>query len=90
MKEGVMLKDHELTQYIQSCGLSEKAQAEIKRIRSLELFRRMRSARRNVSGRYPICKMTRLIRLESLKIELADIYQIQHDDDVLEHCDQPP
>ena len=37
MKEGVMLKDHELTQYIQSYGLSEKAQAKIKRIGSLEL-----------------------------------------------------
>jgi putative transposase len=85
-----MLKDHELTQLIQNCGLSEKAQAEIKRIRSLELFRRMRSARGNVSGRYPTCNMTRLIRLESHKIELAGIYEIQHDDDVLEHCDHPP
>lgn len=85
-----MLKDHELTQFIQSCGLSEKAQAKIKRTRSLELFHRMGSARGNMSGVYPSRKMTRLIQLESIKIELEGIYQIQHDDDVLEHCDHPP
>ena len=85
-----MLKDHELSQFFQSCGLSEKAQAEIRRISASELFRRMRSARGNVSGRYPTCKMTRLIRLESLKIELAGIYQIEHDDDALENYDHPP
>ncbi len=82
-----MFKDHELSQFFQSCGLSEKAQAEIKRIRASELFHRVRSASWNVSGGYLTCKMMRLLQLESREIELPDIYQIQHDDVVLEHYD---
>src|SRR5260221_6909935 len=85
-----MLKDYELLQLFQSCDFSQKAQAEIKRIRSSEPSRRVRSARGNMSGSYPSPTMGFTIQFESHEDELPFIYQIEHDKDVLEYYDQPP
>ncbi len=85
-----MLKDYELLQLFQSSGFSEKAQAEIKRVRSSEPSRRVRSARGNMSGGYPSATMGFTIQFESNENELPFVYQIAHDKDVLEYYDQPP
>ena len=85
-----MLKDYEILQLFQSCKYSEKAQAEIKRVRSSEPSRRVRSSRGNVSGSYPSPSMGFNIQFESHEDELPFIYQIEHDEDVLEYYDQPP
>lgn len=85
-----MLKEYELLQLFKSCGYTEKAQAEIKRVRSSEPSRRVRSARGNMSGGYPSPTMGFNVQFESHENELPFIYQIQHDKDVLEYYDQPP
>ena len=52
--------------------------------------RRVRSSRGNVSGRYPSKKMGVTIQFESHRVELAAIYEMEHDAHVLEYFDQPP
>lgn len=85
-----MLKDCEILLLFQSCKYSDKAQAEIKRVRSSEPSRRVRSSGGNVSGGYPSPSMGFNIQFESHEDELPFIYQIEHDEDVLEYYDQPP
>lgn len=85
-----MLKDYELLQLFERCEFLEKAQTEIKGIRSSEPSRRVKSARGNVSGGYPSNKMGFTIQFESHENELPYIYQIEHNKDVLEYYDQPP
>src|SRR6266851_734346 len=85
-----MLKNYELLQLFEDCKYSEKARTEIKRVRSSEPSRRVRSARGNMSGSYPSAKMGFTIQFESHEDELPYIYQIEHDKDVLEYYDQPP
>ena len=46
--------------------------------------------RSNVSGRYPSRKMGVTIQFESHRVELAGIYEMEHDDTVLAYFDQPP
>ena len=85
-----MLTNYELLQLYEDCGFSEKARAAIKRIRSSDPSRRVRSARGNVSGSYPSHKMGFTIQFESHKNELPYVYQSEHNDKVLEYYDQPP
>ncbi len=85
-----MLKGYELTQLFLSCKFSAKAQAEINRVRSSEPSRRVRSAGGNMSGGYSSHKMGFSIQFESHENELPFIYQIEHEDEVLEYYDQPP
>jgi putative transposase len=86
----VMLTDQELLQLCKELKFDEEAVAEIKRIRSSGPSRRVRSARGNVSGGYPSPNTQFVAQFESHKNELPYIYQIDHDDDVLEYYDQPP
>jgi putative transposase len=90
VKEVIVLKDYELLQLFKSCEYPEKAQVEIKRVRSSEPSRRVRSARGNMSGSYPSAKMGFTFQFESHEDELPFIYQLEHDKDVLEYYDQPP
>jgi len=46
--------------------------------------------RSNVSGRYPSRKMGVTIQFESHRVELAGVYEMEHDATVLEYFDQPP
>jgi putative transposase len=79
-----VLIDQELSLVFKERKFTEKVVAKIKRVCSSELTGHVRSARGNVSGCYPSHKMTSSIQLESCMIELPFIYQIKHDDNVLE------
>lgn len=70
-------------------NLSQPSQNLIEKIRSSEPSRRVGGGRKNVSGRYPSRKMGITIQFESHKVELPFIYQLEHDEDVLEFYDQP-
>ena len=59
-------------------------------IRAAPPTRRVKSRAGNVSGRYPSRKMGLTIQFESHTVELAGIYQMEYDEDVLEYYDQPP
>ena len=70
--------------------LSTAARRVIEGIRSAEPTRRVQAGRSNVCGRYPSQKMGVTIQFESHRVELAGIYEMEHDADVLEYYDQPP
>lgn len=79
-----------LLRWAQATQLSDDAVSLIKRVRESEPARRVRSNGRNVTGRYPSTKMARTIQFESHRNELALIYEMEHDPDVIEYWDQPP
>jgi putative transposase len=85
----VLNRDDLLTLY-QRLGLSDEARSVIDQVRSSDPARRVRSGRGNVSGRYPSKKMGVTIQFESHRVELAAIYEMEHDAHVLEFFDQPP
>src|SRR5689334_4645866 len=85
-----MLSREDLLVWYRCLGLSEEARAVIDRVRSADPSRRVESGRGNVSGRYPSRKMGVTIQFESHRVELAGIYEMEHDGDVLEYYDQPP
>ena len=82
-------RDDLLTLY-QRLNLSLEARSVIEDVRSSGPARRVRSGRGNVSGRYPSKKMGVTIQFESHRVELAAIYEMEHDVHVLEFFDQPP
>jgi putative transposase len=85
-----MLTQQEFKQWSQQLGLGETTELAIADIRSLPPTRRVTSRAGNVSGRYPSRKMGVTIQFESHTVELAGIYQMEYDSDVLEYYDQPP
>jgi len=85
----VLSRDDLLTLY-HRLGLSDNARSVIGQVRSSDPARRVRSGRGNVSGRYPSKKMGVTIQFESHRVELAAIYEMEHDPHVLEFFDQPP
>ncbi|MBD2771304.1 DDE-type integrase/transposase/recombinase [Iningainema tapete] len=85
-----MLNDLEFGCWCQRLCLSKAACQVIAQIRSTEPSRRVNSGRGNVSGSYPSHKMGVTIQFESHRNELARIYQLEHDPNVLEYYDQPP
>jgi transposase InsO family protein len=85
-----MLTENELQTWFDSVDLSEEARFVIARIRSSDPARRVGGGKRNVAGRYPSSKMRVTIQFESHQVELAAIYELEHDGDVLEYFDQPP
>jgi putative transposase len=85
-----MLSDAQFLQWCQQLKLSPSAQATIAQIRAAPPARHVRSRAGNVSGRYPSRKMGVTIQFESHRVELAAIYIMEHDPDVLEFYDQPP
>ena len=85
-----MLSRDDLLTLYQRLGLSDQARAVIDDVRSSDPARRVRSGRGNVSGRYPSKKMGVTIQFESHRVELAAIYEMEHDAHVLEYFDQPP
>ncbi len=58
-------------------------------IRESPPSRRVNSRVGNVTGSYPSRKMNRMVPFESHKIELSEIYALEHDPDVLEYYAQP-
>jgi transposase InsO family protein len=85
-----MLFQEELLNWFQTLALSESAQAIIQHVRTDGPARRVGGGRLNVSGRYPSRKMGVTVQFESHRVELSAIYELEHDDDVLEYYDQPP
>jgi putative transposase len=70
-------------------GMSNESISMVNQIRSSQPARLVRSAKGNVSGRYPSRKMSVTIQFESHRNELAFINVYEDDDDVLEYYDQP-
>lgn len=85
-----MLSDTQFRQWCQQLKLSQQTQERIAQIRAAPPARHVRSRAGNVSGRYPSRKMGLTIQFESHRVELAAIYAMEHDSDVLEFYDQPP
>lgn len=84
-----MLSEEDFLSWCNRLNLSREAAAVVAQIRRTEPSRRVRGGRSNVSGRYPSRKMGVTIQFESHRVELAFIYQMEHDDEVLEYYDQP-
>lgn len=85
-----MLNEIEFIQLCQNLALSAQARTVIAQVRASPPTRRVRSAGGNVSVRYPSQKMGVIIQAESHKNELAFIYELEYDPQVLEYYDQPP
>ena len=71
-------------------GLSQQTGALIQKIRAVGPNRRVGGGKHNVHGTYPSRKMGTLVQFESHRVELAAVYEMEHDPDVLEYFDQPP
>ncbi len=84
-----MLSEEEFLLWCKRVNLSPQAQSVVAQIRCAEPARRVGGGRHNVSGRYPSRKVGVTIQFESHRVELAFIYQMEHDGDVLEYYDQP-
>jgi transposase InsO family protein len=85
-----MLGNAELLAWLTRVGLPESGRSTIHQVRSSDPARRVGGGHRNVSGRYPSKKMGVTIQFESHRVELARIYELEHDPNVLEYWDQPP
>jgi putative transposase len=87
--EAFMLSKEEFVQWSRSLNLSDQAKALVERVRASPPARRVGGGSGNVSGRYPSRKMGVTIQFESHRGELAGIYELEHDSDVVEYYDQP-
>ncbi len=85
-----MLSSEEFQQWNLSRRWSLATTGVIADVRAAPPTRRVKSRSGNVSGRYPSQKMGLTIQFESHTLELAGIYQMEYDSDVLEYYDQPP
>lgn len=85
-----MLAGVDVLAWYERTGLSKESRTAIDHIRTSDPARRVGGGRRNVSGRYPSRKMGCMIQFESHRVELAAVYELEHDPDVLEYFDQPP
>ncbi len=85
-----MLSAHEVDALCDRLRISAEARTIIETVRSSPPARRVRSAAGNVTVRYPSRKMGVTIQAESHRVELAGLYEYEHDRRVLEFYDQPP
>lgn len=85
-----MLGHDDLLAWFQRLGIPDPTRSLINDIRSSGPSRHVGGGRSNVSGRYPSRKMGVTIQFESHRVELAGIYEMEHDVTVLEYFDQPP
>src|SRR2546426_2435822 len=85
-----MLSSDGLMSWFERVDIPEQTRRIIEHIRSSGPSRRVAGGRQNVSGRYPSRKMGVTIQFESHRVELAGIYEMEHDGNVLEYYDQPP
>jgi putative transposase len=76
--------------WFQRNHIPEKTRSLVKAIRSSGPSRRVGGGSANVCGRYPSKKMGVTIQFESHRVELAGIYEMEHDPLVAEYFDQPP
>lgn len=85
-----MLDVYEFDELCKKLNISDREKEVVNRIRNSPPSRIVGGGRYNVSGRYPSRKMGMTIQFESHRVELAAIYQMEYDDNVLEYYDQPP
>jgi putative transposase len=71
-------------------GLSAEVRRLVATIRTSPPSRAVTGRAGNVCVRYPSRKMGVTIQAESHRVELAAIYLMEHDSEVLEYYDQPP
>jgi putative transposase len=90
MGDHSMLAPSELLAWFQRLDIPEPTRTIISHIRSSGPSRRVGGGNSNVSGRYPSRKMGVSIQFESHRVELAGVYEMEHDAGVLEYFDQPP
>lgn len=84
------MNQREFEQWCQKLNLPAATKELIASIRAAPPARRVQGRAHNVSGTYPSRKMGLTIQFESHKVELWAIYQMEHDEQVLEFYDQPP
>lgn len=84
------MNQREFDQWCQTLKLPAATKELIASIRAAPPARRVQARANNVSGTYPSRKMGMTIQFESHKVELWAIYQMEHDQEVLEFYDQPP
>ena len=84
-----MLTQDQVSRYCHRLGLSEAARTVLNTIRTSPPVRRVRSSAKNVAVRYPSRRMGVVIQAESHRNELAFVYEMEYDDEVLEYYDQP-
>jgi len=85
-----MLNQNDLATWYARLNLNDQARKIIEQVRSSEPTRRVGGGHSNVSGFYPSRKMGKTIQFESHRVELAAIYEMEHDPLTLEFYDQPP
>src|SRR6266446_9368969 len=85
-----MFSSDGLMSWLERVDIPEQTRRIIEHIRWSGPSRRVGGGRSNVSGRYPSKKMGVTIQFESHRVELAGIYEMEHDSGVLEYFDQPP
>jgi putative transposase len=85
-----MLSQQGFDDWCRGQGLAENAIAVIQGIRGVGPNRRVGGGKHNVHGTYPSRKMGTMVQFESHRVELAAVYEMERDSDVLEYFDQPP
>jgi transposase InsO family protein len=84
-----MLSEQDFAAWAKRKGLSDEALSVVASVRSSSPARRVGGGHSNVTGRYPSKKMGVTIQFESHRVELPTVYELEHDDEVLEYWDQP-
>jgi len=85
-----VLGNDDLELWLQRNNIPPETRSVINTIRSSGPSRRVGGGSSNVCGRYPSKKMGVTIQFESHRVELAGIYEMEHDPSTLEYFDQPP
>lgn len=85
-----MVDDKAFEEWLNGKGISSEAIKVIQNVRVSQPARKVKSNGKNVPGFYPSIKMGVTIQFESHKLELAAIYEKEHDPNVIEYYDQPP
>lgn len=70
-------------------NIPESGRQLVRRIRTSDPARRVGGGRSNVCVRYPSRKMGFVVQAESHTVELALVYELEHDPEILEYYDQP-
>ncbi|HEY6274080.1 MAG TPA: hypothetical protein VIX19_19025 [Terriglobales bacterium] len=84
-----MLSEQDFAIWAERIGVSNEALSVVAHIRRSDPARRVGGGQANVTGRYPSRKMGVTIQFESHRVELPTVYELEHDDGVLEYWDQP-
>ncbi len=84
-----MLSEQDFAAWAKRMGLTDEALSVVAHVRCSQPARRVGGGHSNVTGRYPSKKMGVTIQFESHRVELPTVYELEHDDGVLEYWDQP-